>query len=126
MQLWQDGVIAGLASIGLASLLWLAVRRIFAQPDYPRYATALLMACGEGTPLEPQLRALQHLCREYGMIDRILVADCGLSPEGRKAAELLARQDRRVTLCRAEDVPQYLAGISPAAIKNTDPKEKNA
>lgn len=114
MQLWQDGVIAALASVGLASLLWMAVSRaLFTRPREPRWAAALVMTQGDGELLEQQIRTLQHLRRERGVIGRILVVDCGLSREGRKLADILTRQNRWITVCRAEDVEHYLTGTVP-------------
>ena len=114
MQLWQDGVIAALASVGLASLLWTAVRwALFAPPRESRWAAALVMAQGDGAPLEQQIRTLQRLRREQGVIGRILVIDCGLSREGRKLADILTRQNRWITVCSAEDVEHYLTGTVP-------------
>ena len=47
MQLWQDGVVALLAAIGLASLVWTAVRAVlFAGPERRREIGLVLPAQG--------------------------------------------------------------------------------
>ena len=57
MQLWQDGVVALLAAVGLASLMWTAVRAVlFAGPERRREIGLLLPAQGDGERLEEQLR----------------------------------------------------------------------
>ena len=109
MQLWQDGIVAMLAAIGLASIIWTVVRAaLFAGPERRRTVTALLPARGNGEGLEEQLRALQELRREGGAFGRILVVDCGLSAEGRRLAGLLVRDRRWASLCVREEIGQYL------------------
>lgn len=111
MQLWQDGLVAGLAAIGLASLMWLVVRAVlFAGPDRRQGVVALLPARGDGEDLEQQVHTLEHLRYEQGVIGMILLVDCGLSDEGRKLAKLLSREDRWVALCRTEEIGRYLTG----------------
>ena len=52
MQLWQDGVVALLAAVGLASLVWTAVRAVlFAGPERRREIGLLLPAQGDGERL---------------------------------------------------------------------------
>lgn len=109
MQLWQDGVIALLAAIGLASLMWTAVRAVFFAGQPRRQgAAALIPAQGDGETLEQQVHALQMLRREQGVFGMILLVDCGLSDEGRKLAQLLVREDRWTALCRADEIAGYL------------------
>ena len=110
MQLWQDGLMAMLAAVGLASLLWMVVRAIFFRsPQLPsRSLVTLIPAQGAGEQLEQQLRAALRLRREQGLPGRILLVDCGLNDEGRKLAELLAREDRWVAVCRMEEIGSYL------------------
>lgn len=109
MHLWQDGLLALLAAIGLASLLWGAVRGLFFSRPRLRGtgAMALLPARGDGESLEEQVRCLGALGRETGCFSRILLADCGLSDEGRQRAAILAA-DPRVRLCGPEDIPDIL------------------
>ena len=82
MHLWQDGLLALLAAIGLASLLWLVVRSLFFSRPRPRgNVIALIPAYGDGAQLEEQVRSLAALGRETGCFSRILLADCGLNEE---------------------------------------------
>ena len=92
MQLWQDGLVAMLAAIGLASLMWMVVRALFfAQP-------------------ERQVHTLERMRREQGVLGMILLVDCGLTDEGQRVSRLLAREDRWVALCQMEEIGRYLSG----------------
>ncbi|MDE6931401.1 MAG: hypothetical protein K2P10_08715 [Oscillospiraceae bacterium] len=111
MQLWQDGVVALLAAVGLASLVWTAVRAVlFAGPERRREIGLLLPAQGDGERLEEQLRFLESLRRERGLSGRALLVDCGLTEEGRKLARLLAGKYRWVILCGRDEAADFLTG----------------
>ena len=111
MQLWQDGVVALLAAIGLASLVWTAVRAVlFAGPERRREIGLVLPAQGDGERLEEQLRFLDGLRRERGLSGRALLVDCGLSEEGKKLAKLLVKEDRWVSLCQKDEIADYFSG----------------
>lgn len=111
MQLWQDGLVALLASIGLASIMWTVVRAVlFAGPEVRRELAVLLPAQGDGERLEEQVRALQALRRERLLSGRALLVDCGLTGEGRKLAEALVREYRWVSLCGRDEIGEYLPG----------------
>ena len=109
MQLWQDGLLAMLAAVGLASLLWGLVRAVLC-PGTPRQRSlvALIPAQGNGETLEQQVRTLGRIRQEQNVFSLILLVDCGLNKEGQKLSRLIARQDRWVTICRPEDVSKYL------------------
>ena len=110
MQLWQDGLVAALAAIGLASLMWSVVKAVLYSPRQERRqgAVALIPAQGDGERLEEQLRSLGALRREQGIFGPVLLVDCGLTEEGRKLCALLAKKDRFVSVCTREEVPGYL------------------
>ena len=111
MQLWQDGLVALLAAIGLASIFWTIIRAVlYAGPDRRKGVVALLPASGGGEGLEEQVRTLRALREERTLFGMVLVVDCGLTEEGRKLARLLAGQDRWVSFCRRDEVAEYLAG----------------
>ena len=109
MQLWQDGLVALLAAIGLASLMWMAVRAVlFARPARRESAVALIPAQGDGEPREEQVHALTLMSAEQGIIGAILLVDCGLTEEGRQLCRLLTREDRAVVLCGRDEIGRYL------------------
>ena len=110
MQLWQDGLVALLASIGLASIFWTIIRAVlYAGPDRRNSVVALLPAAGGGEGLEEQVKTRRALRGEQELFGMVLLVDCGLNEEGRKLAKLLVRQDRWVSLCRQEEIAVYLA-----------------
>lgn len=109
MQLLQDGLIAMLAAIGLASLMWAVVRTaLFAGEPHRRAVLAVIPAQGDGAALEGQVRALEQLRLEQGLLGRVLLVDCGLNDEGRRLAQLLAKKDRWVAFCQREEISQYI------------------
>lgn len=111
MRLWQDGVVALLAAVGLASVIWTAVRAVlYAGAERRRGVVALLPAAGGGEGLEEQVKTLRALREERELFGTVLLVDCGLSEEGRALAELLAGADRWVSLCRQDEVADFLSG----------------
>ena len=105
MRLWQDGIIALLAAIGLASLVWMAVRLLFFRSPTAPGAVALICARESGDDLEQQVRTLILL----GAVGMILLVDCGLNDEGIRLCHLLERKDRRVILCKSEEIAKYVS-----------------
>ena len=66
---------------------------------------AVLAVSGEAQALEQAVRALISCPAQGGIkYDLILIADCGLSPAGRKIAELLANGDERIMLCTPDGI----------------------
>lgn len=108
MRLWQDGIIALLAAIGLAAVIWAVVRAVLFQPPMRQGVIALICAQGDGEYVEQQVRELSLLRRERGIVGEILLVDCGLSEDGRRVCHLLARSDRRITLCKSSEIETYI------------------
>ena len=111
MQLWQDGLVAMLAAVGLASLMWAAVKVVlYAGPEKRQGVVAVIPAQGDGESLEEQVHVLERLRQEQGVIGMIVLVDCGLSEEGEKLSRMLERKDRWVAVCRKDEISGYLAG----------------
>ncbi len=111
MRLWQDGLVALLAAVGLASIMWAVVRAVlYAGPERRGGVVALLPASGGGEGLEEQVKTLRALRGEQEVFGQVLLVDCGLTEEGRKLARLLAKEDRWVALCRRDEITDFLAG----------------
>ena len=109
MHLWQDGLVAALAAIGLVSLLWAVTQTVsWIRRPAKRSAMALIPAQGSGGDLQEQVYTLTGFSRDHGIIGSILVVDCGLDEEGQTLCRILQRENRWVTLCRPEDVAGYL------------------
>ena len=107
MRLLQDGLVAMLAAVGLATILWMIVglflrnrRQLFSR------VTAVIRAEGDGADLEHTVRTLSQLRYERGAFGTILILDCGLNEEGEKLAGLLAEEEY-VDLCRQDRAADY-------------------
>ena len=98
----QDGIIAFLSAVGLATLVWL-VSGVFlrgSQTDVPGLLLVLPLR-GEAPAMEADVRALRRIRGQLPGA-RILLADCGLSTEARALAEYLARRQEGAELVDAE------------------------
>ena len=83
MELMQDGVVAALAAIGVTALLWLAAS-VLLYRESPVDAVYVMKVSGDAAGLDAALRILAQNRRLP-----VLLVDCGLTAEGRRAAELL-------------------------------------
>ena len=106
-------LLALLAALGAVSLAWLCLGRLLAPVGAER-VFAVLPVRGDGEQLEYDLAGLRWL-RRCGLARfTVVVADDGLTGEGRAAAELLVRRDARALLCPAEDLAAYIETWSRA------------
>ena len=108
MRLLQDGLVAMLAAVGLATILWMVAslflrnrRRLFSN------VAAVVQARGAGENLEYTVRTLSQLRYERGAFGTILILDCGLSGEGRELAQLLIQEEDCVALCTRTELSDY-------------------
>jgi len=110
VELLEDAVVALLAAIGLAQILWLGVRLMLGLTPRERlgHVAAVVPASGGGAGLEQTVRMLEQLRRETGGFRQIVMLDCGLSEEGIMIASLLAREDRAIALCKTEKLEETL------------------
>ena len=109
MRLLQDGLVAMLAAIGLATLLWLVVSVFLRlRRETLHHVVAMVPARGAANGLEHTVRTLEQLRYEQGGFGSIVIVDCGLNEVGRQVAALLAREERDVSLCRREELADYL------------------
>ena len=84
MEIWQDGVLAGLAAVGLTALLWLLAGSLFRWREKPLDAVYLVTLTGGAEKLDMTLR---ELARERPL--PVILVDGGLNEMGRQRAELL-------------------------------------
>lgn len=84
MEIWQDGVLAGLAAVGLTAILWLLAEALFRWRAHPLGAAYLVEASGGAEGLDMTLR---ELARERPL--PVILVDSGLNEMGRQRAELL-------------------------------------
>lgn len=98
MELLWDGVIAALAAIGLAAVLWL-LAGVLVWREVPVQASYLLTVEGDGETVELTLRRLAENRRLP-----VILVDRGLTEEGRRRVSLCAPDAALVT-------PTELAGL---------------
>lgn len=84
MEIWQDGVLARLAAVGLTAILWLLAETLFRWRAHPPAAAYLVEASGGAEQLDMTLR---ELARERPL--SVILVDSGLNEMGRQRAELL-------------------------------------
>lgn len=101
MEIWQDGVLAGLAAVGLTALLWLLAGSLFHWRERPLDAVYLVMLTGGAEKLDMTLR---ELARERRL--PVVLVDAGLTAEGRQRVELLTARYGAVLV-----TPQQLAEL---------------
>ena len=108
MTIWQDGLIALLATVGLAAIIWLPIRAVCLLPEINRRIVAVLCVQDDCVDLEQQVRALLHLTKECGISAKLLLVDCGLSEEGRGICRLICRLHPQVTLCDRHEIESLI------------------
>ena len=101
MEIWQDGVLAGLAAVGLTALLWLLAGSLFRWRAHPLGAAYLVEASGGAEGLDMTLR---ELARERPL--PVILVDSGLNEMGRQRVELLTARYGAVLV-----TPQQLAEL---------------
>lgn len=101
MEIWQDGVLAGLAAVGLTALFWLLAGSLFHWRERPLDAVYLVMLTGGAEKLDMTLR---ELARERRL--PVVLVDGGLTAEGRQRVELLTARYGAVLV-----TPQQLAEL---------------
>ena len=84
MEIWQDGVLAGLAAVGLTAILWLLAGLVFRRRERAPEAVYLVALRGGAEQLDMTLR---ELARERPL--PVILVDSGLNEMGRQRAELL-------------------------------------
>ena len=105
MQLLQDGVIAALAAVGLATIVWFTVTALTHPRERVRSETAVIVpARGAAEALEHTVRTLESERYASGGFSRIIIADCGMDEDAQRVAQLLCRESFDVTgwsgICR--------------------------
>ena len=87
MQLLQDGVIAALAAVGLATIVWFTVTALTHPRERVRSETAVIVpARGAAEALEHTVRTLESERYASGGFSRIIIADCGMDEDAQGAA----------------------------------------
>ena len=99
MELLQDGIVSALAAIGVTALLWLLASLVLRR-EREVNAVYLVAVSGDGAGLDVTLRRLAQERRLP-----VLLVDCGLTDEGRRAAALLS--DMNTKLLTPQELAAY-------------------
>ena len=108
MRLWQDGLIALLAAIGLTSIIWTLICAVVFSPVRRQRSVVLICARGDGSDLEDQVNTLLFLRRRSGTVDEIILMDCGLTEEGQKICRLLSQKHHLISLCTKDEIDRHI------------------
>ena len=104
MTLLQDGCIAFLAAVGLTTVVWLAAGAIFhaGRPAIPGLLLVLPLR-GEALAMEADVRELRRV--QGGLPGaKIVLADCGLTPDALALARYLAGREKNAALFPAGEL----------------------
>lgn len=104
MLLWQDGIIAMLAAIGLTTILWGLAELVFRKRDAEPGAVVLLPLRGEAPGMEYHVQTLLARRRRLDSAAAIVLLDCGLNEENIRRAERLTARYKGIVLLRADEL----------------------
>ncbi len=116
METLLQGALAFFAALGLVTLAWLAFGHLLLPRELePGGLYAVLPARGDGEHLEQDLRRLLWLRDSGAPRVPIIIADAGLSPQGRRVAQVLLGRYCGTVLCPMDQLGTYLASGWTAA-----------
>ena len=98
MTLLQDGLIAFFSAVGLTAVVWLTAGAFLraGRPVIPGLLLVLPLR-GEAPAMEADVRELRRI-RHSLPGAKLLLADCGLTPEARELARFLADREKDAAL----------------------------
>lgn len=102
MTLLADTVIALLAAIGLAAVLYLLVRSTAGKKELCSPVYLILPVSERTKEMEQSAAELQLLRRRYGGAAKAALLDCGMEEDQRRMARILQREDPLLLLLDEE------------------------
>ena len=105
MLLLQDGVLAFLSAVGLTTIVWViagALVHLGGRPALPGLLLVLPLR-GQALAMEADVRELR---RVQGSLPgaKIILADCGLTPDAQALARYLAEREKNAALVPAGEL----------------------
>ena len=105
MLLLQDGVLAFLSAVGLTTIVWMiagALAHLGGRPAIPDLLLGLPLK-GEALAMEADVRELRRV--QGGLPGaKIVLADCGLTPDAQALARYLAEREKNAALIPAGEL----------------------
>ena len=100
MYILQDGIIAFLSAVGFATLIWFLAGALLhaGRPTIPGLMLVLPLR-GEALSMEADVRELRRVQHQLPG-SRIVLSDCGLTPEARALAEYLVKRQENAELAQ--------------------------
>lgn len=102
-------LLAILAAVGLAGILWMLwARCLLPLGGEDGRIAAVVCGCGDGAGVEQSVRSLLRLRRCNLYHGLILILDCGLDEQGRALARLLCANSGEVMLCDESELSDLI------------------
>ena len=102
MTLLADSVIAMLAAIGLAAVLYLLVKAACSRKELCSPVYLILPVSARTKDMEQAVTELQLLRRQYGGAAKAVILDTGMEEEQSRMARILQREDPLLLLLNEE------------------------
>ena len=100
-------LIAALAACGVFLIIWTLLEAMLL-PLPPKDTLLIVYLHGDAAQVQQTIRACRWLRECRGVQGELLLVDCGLPEEARKAAELMICGDDTVNLCEQAHLTDYL------------------
>ena len=103
MTAFQDGVIAFFSAVGMTTVVWLLAGAVLrtGRPLIPGLLLVLPVR-GEALAMEADMRELRRLQNQLPGA-RVILADCGLTPQAQGLARYLTDREKNAELVSAEE-----------------------
>lgn len=98
-----------LITAGLLGLGWLFFGWLLGPVGKAGRSVAVIPASGDGDGLEQEVRGLLWLKSGNMAHFTVVIADCGLTEQGRTLAALLQQWEPSLVCCKAEELPRYIS-----------------
>lgn len=98
--------VGALAACGIIMILW-AMMEALLMP-IPRDSCHIFYLHGTDAQVEQQVRSCRWLKERKGLNGKILLVDCGLSPQAQMTVQLMLEQDDTIQLCAQTQIADYL------------------
>ncbi len=99
-------LIAALSVCGLFMVVWTILEALFMQ--IPKESYHVFCLHGSDAQVEQQVRSCRWLRERRGLRGRLILVDCGISPEAQITVQLMLRNDETIQLCTSSQLADYI------------------